>query len=313
MSLVKKVLDMQHRTDKITLAVYMIAYNHSSYIAKAVESVMMQQTNLEYKLFIGEDCSTDDTREICLKFKDLYPEKIELILNNKNIGATLNAKNTYSKCIESGAKYVAMLEGDDYWTDPLKLQKQVNFLEQNPEYNVVGGASKVYLENLNTFRKSKVIDYQNGTLSIIEYLFKRPFHTSTIMCRNQFKLPEWFSGIYPGDKFIVAFAADKKKLKVLDDELSVYRVNEGGITSNLTKYKVTELLKKTNYGLSKLYDYIPKSDHNQLRKLINHNEVLIQFGSANRLNKFIVFVKYFSFLYENRNWINWKVFLSRLK
>lgn len=298
--------------DKPTVSVIMITYLHADFIQEAIDGVLVQECNFDIELIIADDNSPDETEKVVSEIiTQSYPNKtIHYAKHAQNKGMMGN----FVWALEQAkGKYIAFCEGDDYWTDPLKLQKQVDFLEQNDDYNVVGGASKIYLENSNTFKKTNTIEYQNGTLSVIEYLFKRPFHTATSVYRNQFKVPVWFSDIYPGDKFFVAVAAGKKKLKVLDDELAVYRVSDVGVTSNLSKYKVTELLKKTNYGLSKLYDYIPESDYDQLRKLINHNEVLIQFGSANGLNRCFVFIKYFSFLYENRNWINWKVFLSRLK
>ena len=113
------------------VAVWMVTYNHGEFIENAIESAMMQKSTFKYKLFIGEDNSTDKTREICKKLKEKYAHKIELILHKKNIGANPNGIYMYKKCFESGAKYIAMLEGDDYWTDPYKLQKQVDFLETN--------------------------------------------------------------------------------------------------------------------------------------------------------------------------------------
>ena len=95
---------------------------------------MLQKTNFDFKLFIGEDSSTDSTRKICKQIKEKYPDKIELLLNEKNVGPNKNAKQIFKKSFDSGAKYIAICEGDDYWTDPLKLQKQVDFLEANPDY-----------------------------------------------------------------------------------------------------------------------------------------------------------------------------------
>lgn len=132
MTLEKKVLDMQSNSLPY-LAVYMITYNHGAFIEEAIESIMNQNTNFDYKLFIGEDFSSDNTRSICIRLKNKYPDKIDLFLNSKNLGANLNAKQIFKACFESGAKYIALCEGDDYWTDPFKLQKQVDILESNPD------------------------------------------------------------------------------------------------------------------------------------------------------------------------------------
>lgn len=117
-----------------TISVCMIAYNHESYIAQAIEGVLMQETDFEIQLVIGEDCSSDNTREIVKKYKDKYSNKITLLLQDRNQGVSKNFLDTLKLC---KGKYIALCEGDDYWTDPFKLQKQKNFLDKNNDYNLV--------------------------------------------------------------------------------------------------------------------------------------------------------------------------------
>jgi len=119
------------------VAVFMVTYNHENFIGQAIESVLMQKTTFPIKLFIGEDSSTDLTAAICSKYQEENPQTIEAIFNKENIGASNNALRIFKNCVESGAKYIAMLEGDDYWTDPLKLQKQVDFLEENTNFALI--------------------------------------------------------------------------------------------------------------------------------------------------------------------------------
>lgn len=121
---------MINTSDKM-VSVFMLAYNHEKYIAEAIESVLMQKTDFDFDIVIGEDCSTDATRHIVLEYAQKYPNKIKPILHNVNVGAMLNQMYVLEACT---GKYVAMCEGDDYWTDPFKLQKQVDFLEANKEY-----------------------------------------------------------------------------------------------------------------------------------------------------------------------------------
>lgn len=111
----------------------MLAFNHEKFIGEAIESVLIQKTNYTYKIIIAEDFSTDSTREIVLEYQKKYPDKIKLILQDKNVGAS---QNNVDLLTNLEGKYIAALEGDDYWTDPLKLQKQVDILESNP--NLVG-------------------------------------------------------------------------------------------------------------------------------------------------------------------------------
>ena len=112
----------------------MITYNHENYIAEAIEGVMMQKTNFPIELIIGEDCSTDKTRKICQSYQTKYPDKIKLLLPDTNLGMMRNLVETFQA---SKSEYIAICEGDDYWTDPNKLQMQVDFLEQNEDFGIV--------------------------------------------------------------------------------------------------------------------------------------------------------------------------------
>ncbi len=111
--------------------IVMPAYNHEKFIDQAIRSILMQKTKYSYKIHIGEDCSTDGTRKILLDFYNDNPDKIELCLWKKNVGGPNNVLELVKRC---RGKYIAYLEGDDYWTDSLKLEKQISFLESHMEY-----------------------------------------------------------------------------------------------------------------------------------------------------------------------------------
>ena len=111
----------------------MITYNHEDYISQAIEGVLMQKTNFLIELIIGEDCSTDKTREICIKYQQQYSDIIKLQLPETNKGMM---RNFIENMQAAQGKYIAICEGDDYWIDPLKLQKQVDFLEANKEFGL---------------------------------------------------------------------------------------------------------------------------------------------------------------------------------
>ncbi len=116
------------------VSVKMITYNHAPYIAQAIESVLMQKTDFPFELVIGEDCSTDETRRIVFDYAERYPETIRVITSDANVGMHQNSHRTAKAC---QGKYIAYCEGDDYWHHPDKLQKQVDYLEQHPEYGLV--------------------------------------------------------------------------------------------------------------------------------------------------------------------------------
>lgn len=118
--------------------IIMLAYNHAEFIEDAIKSVLMQQTQYSYKIKIGEDCSSDSTRQIVMDYYRQYPDKIELYLWKENVGTNKNCSELLKSC---KGKYVAFLEGDDYWTDPYKLEKQISYLEKHEEY--IGTAHNV--------------------------------------------------------------------------------------------------------------------------------------------------------------------------
>ena len=96
--------------NQLMVAVWMVTYNHGEFIENAIESVMMQKGTFKYKLFIGEDKSTDNTRKICVSLKQKYPDKITLFLHDKNLGSKENGLFMYKQCIDSGAKYIALCD-----------------------------------------------------------------------------------------------------------------------------------------------------------------------------------------------------------
>lgn len=116
------------------VSVVMITYNHAPYITQAIEGVLQQKTNFPFELVIGEDCSTDGTREIVFEYQKKYPDIIRVITSEQNVGATRNLYRTEKNC---RGKYIAYCEGDDYWHRPDKLQKQVDYMENHPECGLV--------------------------------------------------------------------------------------------------------------------------------------------------------------------------------
>ncbi len=119
------------RNNEIMLTVKMLAYNHEKYIAQAIESIVSQKTEYRYELLIGEDCSTDNTRAVIQEYEERYPEIIRVIYQKHNLGCT---KNSYSLDLHARGKYVAGCEGDDFWCDDSRIQKDVEYLESHPEY-----------------------------------------------------------------------------------------------------------------------------------------------------------------------------------
>lgn len=111
------------------LSVHMPAYNHGPYLAEAIDSVLAQKTNFAIELVIGEDCSTDATRQVALRYQDLYPGIVRVLAHPVNLGIWDNDQSIIAQC---RGEYIAWLEGDDYWCSDTKLQRQVDLLDGNP-------------------------------------------------------------------------------------------------------------------------------------------------------------------------------------
>ncbi len=132
------------------VSVHMLAYNHEKYIREAIEGVMMQETDFEYELIIGEDASPDRTREICFEYQKKYPDKIRVLWSEENVTKPYggNGARVTARC---RGEFIAFCEGDDYWTDPKKLQKQVDIMRQYPSVGLVHGGAKLYWQDRNEF------------------------------------------------------------------------------------------------------------------------------------------------------------------
>ncbi|MCL5282115.1 MAG: glycosyltransferase [Planctomycetes bacterium] len=116
------------------VSVQIITYNHQPYIAQAIEGALQQQTSFPFEILIGEDCSTDGTREIVFDYQRRFPTRIRVITSDRNVGAYANQRRVHAA---SSGKYLAICDGDDFWHDPRKLQLQVDYLEARPEYSLV--------------------------------------------------------------------------------------------------------------------------------------------------------------------------------
>jgi glycosyltransferase involved in cell wall biosynthesis len=171
----------------ISVDVFMATYNHEKYIRQAIESFLNQKTDFKMRLIIGEDFSTDNTAEIVKEYASRFPDKIAPLINNRNMGMTDNSVQILNAC---HAPYFAMLEGDDFWTDPLKLQKQVDFLEANPDYGLVHTDVNFYYQESNRlikdFNKTNDIKFPNGNifedlLTNLDLFIK----TATVLARTE--------------------------------------------------------------------------------------------------------------------------------
>ena len=169
------------------VSIIIITYNHEKYISQTIESVLNQACNYNFEIIIGEDYSTDSTRKIIYDYSVKYPEIIKPFFPEKNIGAIANEQN----CLKiANGQYIAFLEGDDFWINPLKLQKQIDFLEANPDFGIVHADVNHYYESTGktefSVNKANGIKAPEGNI-FSELLKPEPFFikTATVCFRKE--------------------------------------------------------------------------------------------------------------------------------
>jgi glycosyltransferase involved in cell wall biosynthesis len=245
------------------VAVLMITYKQQEFIAQAIEGVLTQKTNFPFKLFIGDDASPDETPQVVELCRNKFPDKVAYVRNAKNMGMMPNFIQLYSK---ASAKYIAMCEGDDYWTDPYKLQKQVDFLEANLEYAICFHAINILengIERPSDLNKSD----KEETYSILDLAKENLIHTPSVVFRNGLieQFPDWFSESPVGDYVLHLLNAKKGLIKYLPEVMAVYRSHAGGTWAQKT---VGELYPKWLRLLDKLLqeDFEPTVKEQLLRQ-----------------------------------------------
>lgn len=221
------------------LSVCMITYNHAGYIAQAIESVINQKVNFSFDIIIGEDFSTDETREICIDYQKKFPDIIKLQLNDNNLGIIRNFVQTLNSCT---GKYIAICEGDDYWTDQYKLQKQIDFLESHSSYSASAHQSQV-IHNKSNKKSHLFSGIQEDRDFITKNLIgQRKFHTASFVFRAKIlhKTQDMPLQLTSGDRALFLLCASQGPIRFLSDTMCVYRKNDTGISSRIN----VALLKK---------------------------------------------------------------------
>ena len=214
------------------LSVCIRSYNQERFISEALESVLLQKTNFAYEIIVGDDGSLDGTQRILLSFQEQHPEIIKLILGKENVGGPNNLKRIIES---SSAKYLAFLDGDDFYTDTYKLQKQVDFLESNEEYvacfhNVIDLDEKTGQQSL--FLPLDFPEYHDAS-SVISNDWFLPIH-SVVMRREFISFPDWYNTVMNDDYVINLAAVMHGPYHYSPDIMAVYRHHTGNTSNQYT-------------------------------------------------------------------------------
>jgi len=219
------------------VSVLLLTYNHERYVAEALESILAQQADIE--VLICEDCSTDRTREIVQEFREAHRDCVRLFLSDHN----LNDNSVMTRAWRSArGRYIAILDGDDYWTDPYKLQKQVDYLEQHEEVFVCGHAVNVINEAGQIINNSKFDIYQDRYITAEGLVTDYGIPTLSMVFRNNKMLPasEVFRDVFNADTFMIAYFANFGGAYIMKEVMGTYRQHRKGLWTGPTAHEVVD-------------------------------------------------------------------------
>lgn len=294
----EKVTDFYSSTSKKPMvSVCVQTYNQEKYIHKCLDGILNQKTNFEYEILLGEDESNDGTRDICISYAKKFPDKIRLFLHDRsNVinfdGCASGKYNSLYNLHQSRGEYIAICEGDDYWTDTLKLQKQIDFLELNYDYGMV--YSDVYLmdEKGNRIKSNEAYEkskerFESGYL-YWNLLHKNFIQTLTVCVQK--KLFVQYFNKFPNEEFAFdlrywLFISCRTKIKFMDEKMASYRIHNLGLSRSnrffakrrplvkqsaiIDYFELEKTFEKTNKTVLSdvLYDLVFVNDLDKLEKV----------------------------------------------
>jgi glycosyltransferase involved in cell wall biosynthesis len=219
------------------VSVLITTYNQEKLITQAIDSVLMQVTNFSYEIVIGEDASSDRTREIVVELARQHPEKIRVLLRDPEVANRerhLYGKMNFLQALAScRGEYIAVLDGDDQFTSPHKLQKQVDFLDARPDCVICFHNVKAVYKDESTGPENLCSDQQKEITDIEQLLWGNFIPSCSIMYRREpaVRIPDWFLTAKVGDWPLHIFKAQYGKIGYLNEVLSAYRVHQAGVWS----------------------------------------------------------------------------------
>lgn len=229
--------------DTPILSIYVPTFNHEHYIVQALDSILMQKTNYSYEVLVGEDCSTDNTRAILKQYELEHPGKITVFYREHNMYNEIPS-NSLDLKLRCQGKYIIALEGDDYWTDPHKIDKQIRFLEEHPEYVAVAHNCMVVDHDSNP-KEEEYPQCKNEEYSWKHYFSDiLPGQLATVMYRNVFHNNKYDTSLMemdltPGDRVIYFWLLSNGKIHCMQETMSAYRhvANQGSSYSATFRYR----------------------------------------------------------------------------
>lgn len=266
---------MGNNSQKPFVAVWSLIYNHEPYLRDYFEGIIMQKTNFPFVAIVHDDCSTDGSAAIIREYAEKCPDIIKPIFETENQYSKKDGsldRIMHEAINASGAKYIALCEGDDYWIDPLKLQKQVDFLESHPDYSMCFHPSNLRCENganLNTELEHNLNNLEQREYSIDEILASWTVPTcSAVIRENVNKINRQDPDYIVGDNVLWTACAVCGKIFCINQKMATYRINGSGwtIQSNESRDKRIQLYKRWHKHYRALRKNFPGLNSKQIYK-----------------------------------------------
>lgn len=214
----------------IKVSVTILTYNQKEFIGKAIESALSQKTNFDVEILVGDDCSTDGAQETILAYQEKYPDKVKAVLHSKNLGQN-GLFNTIETLKLAKGTYIAPMDGDDYWTDDQKLQRQVDFMEAHPDFSACFHNALITYEDGTPSHELNAPD-QKEVITAADLVGEDEIWfmaTSAVMFKNGIMhYPDWFLKSSSGDIPRYVILAKYGPIGYVPGVMSVYRKNRGG-------------------------------------------------------------------------------------
>jgi glycosyltransferase involved in cell wall biosynthesis len=211
------------------VSVCMITYNHQEFVSQAIDTIMSQQCDFEFQLIISDDHSSDNTLAICKEYQSKFPSKIIVIENDPNIGMM---KNFIQVLSFSNSLYIAICEGDDYWTSNTKLQSQIDILRNNNTISIVAHHCDIYYQNKNEFEPFHKKNVKE-ILTLQDFIYGNYINTLSIVYRNNnVGFSDWMYQSKLGDWPLNLLLLQNGNVQFINESMGVYRIHSGGIHQN---------------------------------------------------------------------------------
>jgi glycosyltransferase involved in cell wall biosynthesis len=305
-SQVSGIFDSDTDQRPVMVTIRCITYNHEPYIRQALDGFVMQKTKFRFEAIVHDDVSTDSTASIIREYAERFPDIIKPIFETENQYSKADGSLTRILDAATRGKYIAFCEGDDYWTDPFKLQKQVEFLESHSDYGISYGLANIYTQRYNKFKGiagRAYSDYES-------FLAKTCIPTLTALCRTSIYL-EYMNVIHPsnkgwlmGDYPLWLYITYKTKVHFLDEILGVYRNLDESATKPNSVQKVIAF-NKSNSEISYFFiKFWNLSCSTQCIEAINSREIRSNANTLFFLGHYRESYKWFKY-FQHRTYKDW--------